>query len=485
MYTDNEAINSSLRADSDSSLWDVVIIGAGNAGICAAITAAEAGCSVLVLESAPRDMRGGNTRHTRNLRAMHDEPTDVLTDSYSFEEYFEDLMRVTKGVTNQKLATITLKESSDLTHWLVARGVKFQPALTGTLNLGRTNAFFLGGGRAMLNSLCRHAESIGVVIRYDTAVSELLIEDGFCHGVLIEQFDADGVQQTIPAKKVITTAGGFEADLDWLAEGWGDAAKNFLVRGTPYNKGVILRSLLDKGAKVVGELDQCHAVAIDARAPKYDGGIASRIDGVPFSLVVNSEVERFYDEGEDFWPKRYAIWGRLVAAQPGQIAYSILDSDGVQRFMPSVFSPIKNDTIEGLAEQLDLDPDGLRKSVDAFNAACPPGPIDQSILDGKSTKGLTPEKTNWAAPVIRPPFYGFPLRPGITFTYMGVEVNENAQILMQDGTPTANLYAAGEIMAGNILGQGYLAGIGMTIGGVFGRIAGQAAARSLNKVESF
>ena len=459
-----------------STPWDVLVIGAGNAGLCAAITAAEAGCSVLVIEAAPKDMRGGNTRHTRNLRAMHDEPTDVLTDAYTFEEYFDDLMRVTKGVTNQDLAALTLRESTALTSWLSARGVRFQPALSGTLNLGRTNAFFLGGGRALLNGLCRHAESLGVTLIYDTPVSALKIDDGFCHGVTL-----DGDERLIRAKKVITTAGGFEANLEWLAEGWGDAAKNFLVRGTPYNKGHILKDLLSQGAKPVGALDQCHAVAIDARAPKYDGGIASRIDGVPFSLVVNKNAQRFYDEGEDFWPKRYAIWGRLVAGQPDQVAYALLDADGVKRFMPSVFTPISADTIEALAELLSLDPKATAATVAEFNAACPDGTIDQSILDGKATTGLTPEKTNWAAPVVKPPFYGFPLRPGITFTYMGVEVNDNAQIIFDDGKPAANLYAAGEIMAGNVLGQGYLAGIGMTIGGVFGRIAGREAARTLNK----
>ncbi|MGA1444427.1 MAG: FAD-dependent tricarballylate dehydrogenase TcuA, partial [Candidatus Puniceispirillaceae bacterium] len=263
--------------------------------------------------------------------------------------------------------------------------------------------------------------------------------------------------------------------------GWGDAAKNFLVRGTPYNKGRVLRVLLDRGAQPVGALDQCHAVAIDARAPKYDGGIASRVDGVPFGVVLNNSAERFYDEGEDFWPKRYAIWGRLVAAQPDQIAYAIVDSEGVERFMPSVFTPIVDDTIEGLASQLGIDPTAAKKTIDAFNAACPSGPIDQMILDGKATTGLTPEKTNWSAPLQKPPFYGYPLRPGITFTYMGVAVNDRAQVLMQDGKPAANLFAAGEIMAGNVLGQGYLGGIGMTIGGVFGRIAGAEAARVLNR----
>ena len=458
-----------------SRLWDILVIGAGNAGLCAAITAAEAGCSVLVIEAATRDMRGGNTRHTRNLRAMHEAPTDVLTDAYSFEEYFDDLMRVTRGITNQELASLTLEKSAELTGWLGERGVRFQPALSGTLNLGRTNAFFLGGGRALLNSLCRHAEGLGVEFLYETEVAEMRMEDGYCDGVGL----ADG--RTLGAKKVITTAGGFEANLEWLAEGWGDSAKNFLVRGTPYNIGTVLRSLLDHGAKPVGELDQCHAVAIDARAPKFDGGIASRIDGVPFGIVLNRDAARFYDEGEDFWPKRYAIWGRLVAGQPDQIAYALLDSVGVARFMPSVFTPICDDSIEGLAEQLGLDPARARAAVDEFNAACPDGPIDQSVLDGKATSGLTPEKTNWAAPIEKPPFYGFPLRPGITFTYMGVEVNDSAQILMQDGRPSANLFAAGEIMAGNVLGQGYLAGIGMTIGAVFGRIAGATAARQLNR----
>ena len=467
-------MNTKLKALFSQS-WDVVVVGAGNAGLCAAITAAEAGCKVLVVEAAPQDMRGGNTRHTRNLRAMHDAPTDVLTETYPFEEYFDDLMRVTKGVTNKELAKLTLEKSAMLTQWLSSRGVRFQQALSGTLNLGRTNAFFLGGGRSLLNQLCNYATDLGISFLYDTKIETLLIEQGFCVGATV-----DGEETTLQAKQFIITAGGFEANLDWLAEGWGEAAKNFLVRGTPYNTGGMLKSLLDNGAQVVGELDQCHAVAIDARAPKYDGGIASRIDGVPFSLVVNRNGERFYDEGEDFWPKRYAIWGRLVAAQPEQVAYAILDSVGVKRFMPSVFTPIQSETIEGLAAQLDLCPQTLRSTVTAFNAACPEGPIDQSILDGKATSGLVPEKTNWSAPVSVPPFYGFPLRPGITFTYMGVSVNERAEILFDDGKAGANLFAAGEIMAGNILGQGYLAGIGMTIGGVFGIIAGEQAAKRVN-----
>lgn len=464
-----------LNVNLTDKTWDVLVIGAGNAGLCAAITAAEAGCTVVVIEAASRDMRGGNTRHTRNLRAKHDDPTGELTESYSFEEYYDDLLRVTKGVTNPELASLTLEKSTELIGWLGARGVRFQPALSGTLNLSRTNAFFLGGGRAYLNSLCRHAERLGVVFVYDTGVANLSIHHGFCDSVLLDN------GQTVLTKRVIATAGGFEANLDWLAEGWGPAAKNFLVRGTPYNDGKVLRNLLDQGVRPIGDVDQCHAVAIDARAPKYDGGIASRIDGVPFGVVLNQNGDRFYDEGEDFWPKRYAIWGRLVAGQPNQIAYAIVDADGVKRFMPSVFTPIVDDNLEGLATQLSLDPESVAATLATFNAACPDSPIDQSILDGKATIGLHPNKTNWAAPIKTPPFFGFPLRPGITFTYMGVKVDENARMQMTDGTVASNLYAAGEIMAGNILGQGYLAGIGMTIGAVFGQIAGASAARSLNR----
>ena len=166
--------------------WDIIVIGGGNAGVCAAITAAERGCSVLVIDSAPRDMRGGNTRHTRNLRAMHDEPTDVMTGRYSFEDYWEDLMRVTKGVTNEHLAEITLKSSQALMTWLGERGVRFQSALSGTLNLSHTNAFFLGGGRALLNALCRHAETIGITFIYDAEVTDIELENGFCEAVDVE-----------------------------------------------------------------------------------------------------------------------------------------------------------------------------------------------------------------------------------------------------------------------------------------------------------
>jgi len=203
----------------------------------------------------------------------------------------------------------------------------------------------------------------------------------------------------------------------------------------------------------------------------------TRLDCVPFGIVVNKHAMRFYDEGEDFWPKRYAIWGRLVAQLPDQIAFSILDSKSRDLFMPSVFPAIEANSIRELASKLALNPSALEETVTTFNYAIRPGTFDPSILDDCATQELEPPKSHWARLLDTPPFYGYPLRPGITFTYLGVKVNEQAQVMMQDDRPAKNIFAAGEIMAGNILGKGYLAGFGMTIGTVFGRIAGKEAAR--------
>jgi tricarballylate dehydrogenase len=227
----------------------------------------------------------------------------------------------------------------------------------------------------------------------------------------------------------------------------------------------------------VGDSTQFHAVAVDARAPKFDGGIVSRLDCIPFSIVVDNRGNRFYDEGEDIWPKRYAIWGRLVAKCPQQIAYAVTDAKSEELFMPSLFSPVRAESISELARKLGIDAGALENTVRNFNQAVRPGKFDSNALDDCRTEGIDPPKSHWARPIDVPPFIGYPLRPGITFTYLGVQVDETACVLMQDQRRCANLFAAGEIMVGNILGQGYVAGIGMAIGAVFGRIAGKEAAK--------
>jgi tricarballylate dehydrogenase len=453
--------------------WGVLVIGGGNAALCAAISARRAGASVLVVEAAPKFYRGGNTRHTRNMRCAHDSATATLTGPYTEQEFWSDLQFVTQGDTNEPLARLMIRLSKDLLDWIAVQGVRFQPSLGGTLGLGRTNSFFLGGGRAMLNALYRTAERLGVATLYDSPVVDLEIRAGRfrCATVLHE-----GGHKQVTADAVVAASGGFEANIEWLQDYWGEAATRFLIRGTPHNRGAVLKLLLDKGVAKIGDPTQCHAVAVDARAPQFDGGIVTRLDCVVFGIVVNKHAQRFHDEGEDLWPKRYAIWGRLVATQPDQIAYIIFDAPALRRFMPSVYPPITAPSIGELADQLRLDRLALEKTVSAFNTAVQPGTFDHEILDDCRTEGLAPPKSHWAQRIETAPFYAYPVRPGITFTYLGVQVNEEARVVMESGTPAANMFAAGEIMAGNILGRGYAAGIGMTIGSVFGRLAGEGAA---------
>jgi tricarballylate dehydrogenase len=454
-------------------VYDVAVVGGGNARLCAALTAREAGASVIVLEWAPREFRGGNSRHTRNLRCVHDAPTEWLTESYSANEFLSDLLRTT-GETNETLARLVVERSAECPGWMRRHGARFQSSLRGTLHLGRTNAFFLGGGKALMNSYYAAAERAGIDVVYDAEVVGLDVQDGRFEAAHVR---FGGRSRVVRARAAVLASGGFESNIEWLREAWGEAADNFIIRGTPYNTGRLLRFMLDAGAQPVGDARQCHAVAVDARAPKFDGGIVTRLDCVSLGIAVNARGERFYDEGEDFWPRRYAIWGSLVAGQPGQIAFSIIDAKAIGKFMPSVFPPMVASTIRDLAGQVSVPPDALQATVDAFNDAVRPGTFNHALLDDCRTEGLNPNKTHWAQRIDTPPFWAYPLRPGITFTYLGLTVDERARVSMHDGTPAANICAAGEIMAGNILRRGYIAGVGMTIGTVFGWIAGKEAAR--------
>lgn len=456
-------------------MFDILVIGGGNAALCAALMAREAGASVCLLESAPFEWRGGNSTHTRNIRCMHDEPQDVLLEAYPEEEYWQDLLKVTGGITNEKLAKIAIRESSTCRTWMRKYGVHFQVSLSGTLHLSRTNAFFMGGGKALVNAYYRSAERLGVKIHYNSPVKSIELADRQFVAAILDN------GERIEAKACVLAAGGFESNIEWQREAWGideqgkSPADNFLIRGTTFNQGVLLKNMIDAGADSVGDPTQAHMAAIDARAPLYNGGICTRIDCVSLGVVVNESARRFYDEGEDFWPKRYAIWGRLVAQQPNQIAYSIIDSKSIGRFMPPVFEGTTADNITDIALQLKLDPLVLNQTIDDFNAACRSGTFDHTTLDDCHTQGLTPAKTHWATKITVPPFYAYPLRPGVTFTYLSLKTDETTAVQF-NGQPSHNLFVAGEMMAGNVLGKGYTAGIGMAIGTAFGRIAGRNAA---------
>ncbi len=455
--------------------YQVIVVGGGNAALCAALAARRAGARVLLLERAPESMRGGNTRHTRNIRCAHADGDPYLSGEYSEEEFLDDLAGVTGGPTNPDLARLTIRESRSLPGWMTEHGARWQQPLAGTLHLGRTNRFFLGGGKALVNAYYETARRMGVDVRCEACVEDLIIEDGCFRAVALR----GPSREVVPGRAVVVAAGGFEANLEWLKRYWGEAAGNFVVRGTPYNDGTVLAALLAKGAMQVGDPRGLHAIAVDARAPKYDGGIATRLDAIPFGIVVNRLGRRFYDEGEDLWPKRYAIWGRLIAEQPGQVAYCILDAKTLDCFLPPMYKPYRADALEPLAAELELDPGALAETVRTYNRATTGNThFRPDILDGTRTRGLAPPKSNWALPIDRPPFYGLPLRPGITFTYLGVAVDATARVLDRSGRPLQNVYAAGEIMAGNILSRGYLGGVGLTIGTVFGRVGGREAAKA-------
>ena len=464
------------------AMIDVLVIGGGNAALCAALMAREAGASVLLLEAAPRAWRGGNSSHTRNLRCMHDAPQDVLVEAYPEEEFWQDLLKVTAGKTNEPLARLAIRASATCRDWMRRHGVRFQPPLSGALHVARTNAFFMGGGKALVNAYYRSAERLGVQVRYEAPVERLEMRDGHFVAAYVGS-------ERIAARACVLAAGGFESNLDWMRQAWGQnawgewPADNFLIRGTRFNQGVLIRDLQAQGADMIGDPTQAHCVAIDARAPLYDGGICTRIDCVSLGVVVNRNAERFYDEGEDFWPKRYAIWGRLVAQQPGQIGYAIIDSKAVGRFMPPVFPGVQADTLPALAQQLDLPVETFMQTLDTYNAACRVGTFDHTTLDDCHTEGLAPAKTHWALPIDTGPFYGYAVRPGITFTYLGLKVDAQAAAHF-GGMPSDNLFVAGEMMAGNVLGQGYTAGVGMTIGTAFGRIAGTQGAQAARRAQA-
>ena len=465
-----------LPALSDAP-WDVVVVGGGSAALVAALTARREVERVLVVERAPRAMRGGNTRHTRNIRCAHDASDEYTPGTYPAEELLDDLKSVGRGPVSFELARVAVDSSRSIPAWMVEQGVRWQSALRGTLSLSRTNRFFLGGGTALLNTYYRAAERAGVAIAYDSAVADVQLDGRRVRSITVET--ADGPIR-VEMRALVVACGGFEANLEWLRRYWGDAVDNYHVRGTPYNDGKVLARLFELGAGSAGDPKGFHAIAIDARSPKFDGGIATRLDSIPFSIAVNRDGRRFADEGADIWPKRYASWGALIAEQPDQIVYSVCDARARRLFMPSLYPPYVADTIADLARSVGLDPARLEATVAEYNRSIP-GDVpqfDPEKKDGRATVGLKPPKSNWALPIAESPFYLYPLRPGITFTFLGLAVNERAQVLDTRGVSFENLYAAGEVMSGNILSSGYLAGFGLTIGHTFGRIAGTEAGRA-------
>jgi tricarballylate dehydrogenase len=402
---------------------------------------------------------------------MHDAATWYVPDSYGEDAFLTDLRRVTHGAFDETLARILIRGSAGIAPWLQHNGVQLQDPTTGVMPYSKRTAFFLGGGKAAINALYATAIRIGVTISYDSEAVALRFGDDCCEADVLHE----GTRESVTTKAIVVCTGGHQADRNWLRENFGDVADGLVNRGSPYVNGRLLRLLFDAGARPVGDPAQCHLVAVDARGPDCDGGIVTRITGIPYGIVVDRNAKRFHDEGEDARKTHYARWGTRIAQCPGQTAALVLDADGLARATPTALPPIRAATIAELATQLDLDPAALTATVRDFNAAITDG-VDGAAT-AHQTHGLTPPKSHGATPLIAPPFAAYPLRPGITFTHFGVTVDEQMQVVRTDGGVIGNVYAAGMIMAANVLGRGYLAGLGVTLSAVFGRLAGEEAAR--------
>lgn len=420
---------------------DVLVIGGGAAALCAAISARQAGASVAVVEKAPKEMRGGNSRHSRNLRIMHPAASALFPASYGEEEFLSDIRHVADGAADDALASLLVRQSMNIPEWLAANGVVFQTTASKTPPpWSRKTAFLMGGGKAMVNALYATAIRKGVAVFYNSAVAAI---EADCSATLM----VGGETQRLRARAVIACCGGYQANKAWLCRDWGEGAGNFINRGTPFATGEVLQSLLEMGAASVGVPGACHLVAVDARSPEHDGGVVTRIYGIPLGIVIDRSGCRFHNEKADSGPRRYSLWGKLVAERPGQTATLILDAKSVDRIRPAVFAPIKARTIAELAVALSIDRHILTSTIEQCGS------------------------------LTAPPFSAFPIRPGVTFTCHGVKVDERARVVSSTGRAYDGLFAAGVIMAPNILGTGYLAGAGVTIGAVFGKIAGEEAAR--------
>jgi len=486
---------------------EVIIVGAGNAALTAALAAREQGAKVLVLERAPYDERGGNSRYTAGaIRFAHNGLEDLLkvmpdlnedekknTDfgTYTRDEYFDDMFRMTRYRCDPDLAEMLIDNSLDTLIWMGSKGVKFQPSygrqafkVDGRFKFwGGLCLETWGGGPGLVDALLTAIEDAGIDILYGARALELITKNGEVNGVVARQgndiFD-------IKAKAVVLASGGFEANTEWrtryLGPGW-DLAP---VRGTRFNTGDGIKMALDIGAMSTGNWSGCHAVGWDRNAPPFGDlavGDGFQKHSYPLGIMVNATGKRFVDEGADFRNYTYAKYGHEILRQPGQFAWQVFDSKVTDllrdEYRIRQVTKVTADSIEELAGKLeDVDADAFVKEVAAFNAAVRTDvPFDPSVKDGRGTTGLEVPKSHWANPLDTPPYEAYAITCGITFTFGGLKITTEGHVIDDDGMPIAGLYAAGELVGG-LFYFNYPGGTGLMSGAVFGRAAGASAGRA-------
>lgn len=485
--------------DTVGGQYDVVVVGAGNAALTAALAAQEQGAKTLVLEKAPADERGGNSRFTGGLfRFAYDgigEVRELLLDDdtrrvevgrYAVEDYLQDLVRITAGRVDPDLAKTLVERSLATMQWMRDLGVKWEftslfGAMKNDITVYAPGAVLQskGAGVGLVSYLFRAVESRRIPVAYDQEVVRLAVQDGRVVGVVAREGRRE---RTIRARAVVLGSGGFEASAEMrrrhLGADWGPVK----VRGSRFDTGEGLRAALEAGAQPYGQWEGCHATPIDADAPEV--GELSLTDktnrlSYPFGIMVNTQGRRFTDEGESYASHTYAKTGRAILAQPAARAFQVFDQKTIHLLEPrySTRKPISADSIEELATALGIPAEPMDETVRSFNSATSARSFDPTTLDGKSTTGITPPKTNWAVPLDAPPFVAYPVACGITFTYGGVRIDGEARVLRDGGKPIDGLFASGEITGGFFF-DNYPGGAGLMRGAVFGRLAGTNAAKA-------
>ena len=484
---------------------DVIVVGGGNAAFCAALAARERGARVVLLERAPEDERGGNSRFTAGaMRVVYRGVDDLLelmpdltaeerrnTDfgAYTEEQFFDDMGRVTEWRCDPDLTELLVRGSFTALAWMRKKGVRFIPLwgrqafkIDGRFKFwGGLTVEAWGGGPGLIDSLTEIAKREGIEVRYGARAMALLADDDGVHGVRLRQ---DGRTAELRARAVVLASGGFEANAEmrtrYLGPGW-ELAK---VRGSRFNTGDGIRMALEAGAMPWGNWSGCHAVGWDRNAPPFgDLAVGDNFQkhSYPFGIMVNATGRRFVDEGADFRNYTYAKYGRVVLNQPGQFAWQLFDAKVLHllrdEYRIKQVTKVEAQSLEELAPKLEgVDPKAFLEEMKAWNAAVRQDiPFDPTVKDGRTTKGLAVPKSNWANTLDTPPFQAYAVTCGITFTFGGLRVNTETQVLDTDERPIPGLYAAGELVGG-LFYFNYPSGTGLTSGSVFGRIAGANAA---------
>jgi tricarballylate dehydrogenase len=486
--------------------YDVIVVGAGNAAMCAALSAQEQGAKVLVLEKASEEERGGNSTFTAGgFRFVHegheDLRKDVLNDlseaevkqmvipPFTAEKYTEDLMAATEYLSEPDLIDILVGRSRETMIWMKEKGVRWIPMFKRqSYMVNGVQHFFggmaveaVGGGWGLVDFLFRSAERYGVKVRYNTGLRKL-IQNKKGDVIGVTAFGPDGYED-IHARSVVLACGGFEADPEMRVRYYGPGWELARVRGTRHNTGDGIKAALEIGAAAFGGWSSCHAVQWDLSAPPFGDRVVLdnyQKHSYPIGIIVNAKGERFVDEGESFRNHTYAKYGREVMKQPGRMAVQIFDQKTIKmtrdEYRIRQVTKGEANTLEELAAQLEISPEGLVRTVKEFNAACQPGDYNPAILDGKTTKGISPPKSNWALPIDEPPYSGFAVTCGITFSFGGLKITTGGEVEDTSGRIIPGLFAAGELVGG-VFYQNYLGGAGLMSGSVFGRIAGRTSGK--------